>query len=213
VRYNIKAFIKFIAETLPIPEPIYEFGSYQVPGQIKKANLRDFFPGKKYIGADMREGPGVDICLNLHGINLPDESAGTVLILDTLEHVEYPRTAIKEAFRILKPNGILVISSQMYFPVHDYPNDYWRFTPQAFESLLNLFSYKFVHSVSDPHFPHTVVGVAFKREYDQQIVSEFEKKYKISRPLNNLIVDLIIKFLPPGIWGFIRDVRFFLKTK
>ena len=39
----------------------------------------------------MREGPGVVRILDLHGLDVPDNSVGTVIMMDTLEHVEYPR--------------------------------------------------------------------------------------------------------------------------
>jgi len=88
MRELIKEFVRICAEILPVSEPIYEFGSFQVPGQKGFADLRPIFPGKKYVGADLR-GVGVDVVLNLHEIDLPSESVGTVLILDTLERVEY----------------------------------------------------------------------------------------------------------------------------
>ena len=98
------------------------------------------------------EGSGVDIVLNLHHINLSLESVGTVLILDTLEHVEFPRKAIEEIYRILKPCGILIISSVMNFPIHDYPYDYWRYTPEAFKSLLKPFTFSFVDLAGESNF-------------------------------------------------------------
>ncbi len=162
MRESIKQFAKIAAETLPISDPIYEFGYFQVPGQEELADLRPLFPDKKYIGADLREGPGVDIVLNLHDINLPSESAGTAFCLDTLEHVEYPRKAIDELHRVLKQNGMLIISSSMNFPIHDFPYDFWRFTPDAFKSLLKPFTQSFVDFAGDNEFPHTVVGVGFK---------------------------------------------------
>lgn len=177
MRESIKQFVKICAETLPISEPIYEFGSLQVPGQEGFADLRPFFPGKKYVGADMQEGPGVDITLNLHHIDLPAETVGTVLILETLEHVEFPRRAIKEAYRILKPDGILIMSSTMTLPIHNYPNDYWRFTPEAFRSLLNPFTSSFVDFVGDSNFPHTVLGIGFKSP-PSGAMSEFMRKFE-----------------------------------
>ncbi|MFQ5929050.1 MAG: methyltransferase domain-containing protein, partial [Acidobacteriota bacterium] len=102
MRESIKHFVKICAESLPISDPVYEFGSLQVPGQEDFADLRPLFPSKKYVGADMRDGPGVDTILDLHDINLPSESVGTVLMLDTLEHVEFPRKAVEEIYRILK---------------------------------------------------------------------------------------------------------------
>ncbi|MEN3186776.1 MAG: methyltransferase domain-containing protein [Atribacterota bacterium] len=178
MREIIRQFVQVVAEVLPCPEPVYEFGSLQVPGQEGFADLRPFFSGKRYIGCDMRPGPGVDIILNLHHIDLPDAVAGTVLMVDTLEHVEFPWKAMDEVYRILRPGGFVVMSSVMNFPIHDYPFDYWRFTPEAFWSLLQKFPYRLVEWVGHPQFPHTVVGVGCKGELPERDRQHFEKKIK-----------------------------------
>jgi SAM-dependent methyltransferase len=162
MRQSIKDFVSIVAATLPIKEPIYEFGALQVRGQESFADLRPLFPGREYVGADMREGIGVDKVLDLHNIRMPAESVGTVLCLDTLEHVEYPRKALEEIYRILAPDGIVLISSVMCFPIHDHPFDYWRFTPEAFKSILKPFPYSFVGFAGEKNFPHTVIGIGFK---------------------------------------------------
>ncbi len=164
MRQFIKNFAQLAAAHLPLAEPLYEFGALQVPGQEGFADLRPFFPGREYVGCDMREGLGVDRILNLHHIDLADETVGAVLALDTLEHVEYPHRAMEEIHRILKPQGIAVISSVMKFPIHDFPYDYWRFTPEAFKSILKPFASSFVGYAGDELFPHTVVGIGFKGE-------------------------------------------------
>lgn len=212
MRKSIKQFVKICAETLPISDPIYEFGSLQVPGQEGFADLRPLFPDKEYIGADMREGTGVDIILNLHRVSLHAESAGTVLILDTLEHVEFPRKAIEEIYRILKPNGILIMSSVMNFPIHDHPYDYWRFTPEGFKSLLKPFAFLFVDSIGDPTFPHTIVGLALKRSISDNFMYRFMKKFKIwkqywsetQQPMWKRVVKL---FVPPIVLTMAQKVR------
>lgn len=211
MRKSIKQFVKICAETLPFSEPVYEFGSFQVSGQEDLADLRPLFPDKKYVGADMRQGPGVDLVLNLHNINLPSKSVGTALLMDTLEHVEFPRKAIEEVYRILKPNGILIMSSVMNFPIHDYPSDYWRFTPEAFRSLLNPFTSCFVDFAGESFFPHTVVGIGFK-EGDPSDMSEFIRKlnrwkeYWIN-PLKGGLCDwkgLAKMFAPPVLFETIK---------
>jgi len=176
MRESIKQFVEIVADTLPISEPIYEFGSLQVPGQEGFADLRPLFTGKEYVGCDMQEGPGVDRILNLHKIDLPSETAGTVLMLDTLEHVEFVRKATEEAHRILKSDGILVITSIMNRSIHDYPYDYWRFTPEGFKSLLKNFESCIVEFAGDKLFPHTVVGVGFKGETPKNHVDDFMMK-------------------------------------
>jgi SAM-dependent methyltransferase len=173
MREAIKDLVKTVRENLPIYEPILEFGSLQVPGQEVFADLRHLFQGKKYIGCDIRKGPGVDRILDLHKIDLPNESIGTVLILDTLEHVEYPRKGLEEVYRILKPNGLVVVSSVLNFPIHEHPHDYWRFTPDGFKSLLKDFSQSYVDFAGDPLFPRTIVGLGVKD-------SEFQLKEHIN---------------------------------
>lgn len=177
MRKSIKEFVKICAETLPLSEPIYEFGALQVPGQEGFADIRPLFPDRQYIGADIREGPGVDVILDLHDIALPAESAQTVLVLDTLEHVEFPRKALEQIHKILKLDGIVIISSVMKFRIHDHPHDYWRFTPQAFKSILKPFEFSFVDSAGDPGFPHTVVGVGCKGSISPDTLSAFGARF------------------------------------
>jgi SAM-dependent methyltransferase len=176
VREEIRQFVSLVASSLKTPEPIYEFGSLQVSGQEAFADLRPFFPGREYVGCDMREGPGVDRVLNLHGLDLPDDSVGTALVIETLEHVEFPRRALMEIHRVLGPGGVVVATSLMNFPIHDHPHDYWRFTPQGFESLLAPFSTSFVGSAGSDDFPHTVIGIGVKSK--QESLDDFISKYE-----------------------------------
>jgi SAM-dependent methyltransferase len=211
MRESIKEFVKIVAETLPVLEPIYEFGSLQVAGQEGFADLRPVFAGKEYVGCDMREGAGVDKILNLHDIDLPSETVGTVLILDTLEHVEFVRRAIEETHRILKADGILVISSVMNFPIHDFPYDYWRFTPEGFKSLLKPFNSCFVDFAGDKLFPHTVVGVGFKGSVPKERMDDFlakcadwKRRWYESQPWLERFVKLIT---PPILLELYRSIR------
>ena len=87
MRDHNKAFCSLVAETFDCPGPVFEFGSYQVDGQEGYANLRGLFATKSYVGCDMRPGPGVDRVEDVTAISLPDESAGTVLCIETFEHV------------------------------------------------------------------------------------------------------------------------------
>jgi len=214
MRDSIKEFAIIVSTTLPIIEPIYEFGSLQVPNQIGFADLRPLFKNKEYIGCDMREGPGVDKILNLHTIELPSESVGMALCFDTLEHVENPRKALEEIYRILKPDGIVAISSVMNFPIHDYPNDYWRFTPEAFKSILKPFSNSFVGFRGNKSFPHTVIGIGFKGTVP--ILNEFTEKYTIwqreeNKPIRQLVLNLTPPILLPILAGVYRGFNVFKK--
>jgi SAM-dependent methyltransferase len=202
MRQSIKDFVSIVAATLPIREPIYEFGSRQPSTQLGFADLRPLFPGQEYVGTDMQEGPGVDRVANLHDLDLPPESVGTALCLDTLEHVEYPHRALEQIHRVLHPDGFVVISSVMDFPIHDHPYDYWRFTPEAFKSLLKPFAHSFVGFAGKHDHPHTVVGIGFKGEVPP--LSEFNRRYEEwqiiqtrGEPLKNTIKLLTPPILVP----------------
>lgn len=196
MRQNIKNFVVISSKTLTINEPVYEFGSLRVPEQIEFADLRPLFPNKEYVGCDMREGLGVDKILNLHEIDLADETAGAVLSFDTLEHVEDPRRAMQEIHRILKADGIAVITSVMNFPIHDYPHDYWRFTPEAFKSILKPFDNCFVGCQGDEDFPHTVIGIGFKG--DMPDISEFTSQYTAWKNHDKWSFrQIVLKLTPP----------------
>jgi len=210
VRQSIKDFVSIVSVTIPIIEPIYEFGALQVPDQVVCADLRPLFSNMEYVGCDMRVGLGVDKILNLHSIDVPSESVGTVFCFDTLEHVEYPHKAINEVFRILKPNGVAVISSVMNFPIHEFPHDYWRFTPEAFRSILKPFSHSFVGYQGNEQFPHTVVGIGFKT--DTEIPEKFTEKYydwqrKDRRSLRQIVLRLAPPMFLPAIAGIFHIAK------
>lgn len=177
MRESIKQFVDIVAKSLPINEPIFEFGALQVPGQEGFADLRPFFSGKEYVGCDMREGPGVDRILDLHHVDLPSETVGTVLILDTLEHVEYCREAMEETYRILCSGGLAIVSSVLNYPIHEYPSDYWRFTPEGLRSLLKVFPFSLVNALGDEEFPHTVVGVGAKGSLPKASLDRFMERF------------------------------------
>jgi len=179
MRGNILEFVRVVAETVPVLAPIVEVGSLQVEGVIYSADLRPLFPGKDYIGCDARLGRGVDRVENVHQLSFPDSSIGTVLMLETLEHVENPLLAMSEIFRVLRSGGLIVISSVMDYPVHECPADYWRFTPQGFDLLLKAFAPRRVYMQGRPDFPHSVVGVGKKGGGDETLAALDPRVMKI----------------------------------
>jgi ubiquinone/menaquinone biosynthesis C-methylase UbiE len=78
--------------------------------------------------------------------------------------VENVHQAMKEIHRVLKPGGMVIMSSVMDFPIHDYPSDYWRFTPKAFEILLKRFAKYEVEFDGNPQFPEGIYGFGIKEE-------------------------------------------------
>ncbi|MHB1035276.1 MAG: methyltransferase domain-containing protein [Pirellulales bacterium] len=73
---------------------------------------------------------------NILDLPFEDERFACVVSDQVLEHVEGdPRQAIRESLRITRPGGYVVHTSCLLNPIHNYPGDYWRFTPGGLRLL------------------------------------------------------------------------------
>jgi SAM-dependent methyltransferase len=159
MRDDAKVFVELVAKSFDPPGPVLEIGSLQTRGQEGYADLRAFFPGKDYTGCDVIAGPGVDRIADAAALDVPDGSIGTILAIDSLEHVPEPWRAAGEMHRVLAPNGLCAITMPFVFPVH-YPPDYTRFTPEGMAWLLRAFGAVRVFSLGDAQWPHSVYALA-----------------------------------------------------
>lgn len=177
--YNlVKQYITNIRVVFPLIGPVYEFGSLQVQGQEGYADVRPLFADFQFTGCDIRHGPGVNRVLNVEDTLLPPESMGTILILDTLEHVENPHRAITECYRLLKPGGFFIITSVFNYPIHNHPVDYWRFTPQCFSLLLSPFCSMYVGFTGSPVLPYSIFGLGIKSPVNIEQLTSLSTKLK-----------------------------------
>jgi SAM-dependent methyltransferase len=137
LREAIVNYVKWAIARFPFEEPILDTCAGWEPNFYQP-----LFPGKRYIKQDMMDfdPPCIDIICDVGDMKaVSDESIGLVLNLESLEHLPYPQRAIDEIHRVLFPNGLLIITTVMHFKIHQAPRDYWRFTPDGIELLLNRF--------------------------------------------------------------------------
>ncbi|MCX5682803.1 MAG: methyltransferase domain-containing protein [Planctomycetota bacterium] len=134
-----RALVEGAIKVLPPRGPVVEIGSRLVQG-LEMANLRPLFPEMEYIGCEMEAGPGVDRIERLEALSFADGYAGTVLCLNVIEHAWEVRQGLAEIKRVVAPGGMALVSSAFSIDIHAFPNDYWRFTPQAMLRLMDGFS-------------------------------------------------------------------------
>lgn len=92
-----------------------------------------FFPNRISIDIDPKRSP--DVVGDAHDLPFSDEEFEMILCTEVLEHIKDPRRAITEMKRVLKSDGVLVLTTRFVYPIHDSPNDYWRFTKYGLEEL------------------------------------------------------------------------------
>jgi SAM-dependent methyltransferase len=173
----LRGMVRAVAETFPLPEPILEIGSYQVPGQEGFADLRSLFPGREYVGLDVRPGPGVDMLGDVEQLPQLDGSVGTVLAICTFEHVWRFWKGFEEIRRVLRPDGAVLVACPFYFYIHEYPSDFWRFTPSALELLLEPYPGQIIGWQGPTKRPSNVWSLAF-REGRPAIAAEEYERYR-----------------------------------
>jgi SAM-dependent methyltransferase len=122
--------------------------------------MRPLFHGLSFCGCDVRRGDGVDRIEDAHALTFADGSAGTVLLLETLEHVESPQRVVAEARRVLTGAGLLLVSVPFTYRLHGYPADYWRFTATGVRLLLAEFGDSVIFSVGPRVKPAFVFAAA-----------------------------------------------------
>lgn len=74
--------------------------------------------------------------------NLPynDNMFDVVISDQVIEHVEDPKKAIYESYRVLKRGGIAIHTTCFINYVHPCPNDFWRLSPEGLKHLCINFS-------------------------------------------------------------------------
>jgi SAM-dependent methyltransferase len=71
----------------------------------------------------------------LHHVEWASSYFDTILATEVLEHLYDPRQAVREMFRLLKDDGVCVLSTRFIHPIHGVPNDYYRFTADGLRHL------------------------------------------------------------------------------
>jgi len=92
---------------------------------------------EREISIDIESSSGPEIVADLHHIPLKSESINTVVAICVLEHVARPWEVMREFSRVLKPKGKLLIEVPFINPVHAAPHDFFRFSIEGLEVVLN----------------------------------------------------------------------------
>lgn len=71
-------------------------------------------------------------------IELPDQAFDTIILSDVLEHIPGPLDLCREIARLLAPGGKLMMNVPFFYPLHETPYDFYRYTEFALRRFMEL---------------------------------------------------------------------------
>jgi len=116
-------------------------------GQVG-SRINKFFSnsGVRIISIDIDQIRNPDLICDASNVAFKSESFDIVLCVEVLEHIFFPHECINEIHRVLKTNGNLILTTRFIYPLHDRPNDYFRYTKYGLEKILNRFNKVIIES-------------------------------------------------------------------
>ena len=182
-RYYVDEFHERNIRMLPKSAKILDIGGKKVRkrGQfdIEKHPIQ-----VKYVNID----PGTNPDYLCNGSSIPIESKffDGVICSELLEHVRNPTSILKEAFRVLKPGGLMFICVPFIFKIHPDPDDFGRYTDQYLRIILKEVGYKNIMIEKQGLYPSVLVEMLRGCVFEMQ--NERRPKSKILRWLLSQMV-------------------------
>jgi SAM-dependent methyltransferase len=133
-----KAILAAVEESLPLfSGRLLDYGCGRMP---YKNYILEHSGVSEYIGLDIEtalnyDNVKPDALWNGTTIPFPDGHFDVVLATEVFEHVHGLEPALHEICRVLKQDGILFFTMPYVWPLHEVPNDEYRYTPFALEKI------------------------------------------------------------------------------
>lgn len=131
-----RLYHRFVAEVARMHRPlVIDLGGRARSGNERAAD----FPGARFVVADIIGGSNVDVVADAHQLSrhVAPGSVDAVISFATFEHLAMPWKAVVEINRVMRPGGLACLISHHTIGLHDMPCDYWRFSADTWDALLN----------------------------------------------------------------------------
>lgn len=175
---------------------IYKTGRIELYEQIKRhshfikgrvldvgcgtySRYKHLFKFDEYVKMDIEQREGVNLVGKVESIPSPDNSFDSIVCTQVLGDVYEIQKAFGELYRVLRPDGILLVTESLFDPLHDAPHDYWRFTEHSLRRLSEDAGFK--------------VEVLEKRGGYWSIMAQLKARYwlEVLRPKNKMFSKLV----------------------
>jgi ubiquinone/menaquinone biosynthesis C-methylase UbiE len=170
--------------------------------------LKEKFPNAQIMGADVVSEPLVNLSeklkntplfqFDLTKCPLPDACIDAIVMLNVLEHIENDLEALKQAYRILKPGGILVIevpAGPHLYDIYDKQlRHFRRYSSQELESKVKTLNFEILKSSHLGFFLYPLFAYV-KNKNKQLQISDLESKKMVEKNIKSTQSNFIFKTL------------------
>lgn len=114
----------------------------EIPGDVLDvggadgSRYRHLFHTESFVSLDIDPKLNPTFVASAETMPFSNSTFDTILSSQMLEHVLRPANCLNEISRVLKPNGLLVLTVPQQNELHSEPDDYWRFTSYGIVYLL-----------------------------------------------------------------------------
>jgi SAM-dependent methyltransferase len=110
---------------------------YGCGGMPYRPLIEERWPGISYDGADLSRNTMANVLISEDGtVSAQNDSYDLIVSTQVLEHVTSPPLYLREAKRLLRTGGHLLLSTHGYWMYHPDPTDYWRWTGEGLRKLI-----------------------------------------------------------------------------
>lgn len=93
----------------------------------------------EHIGVDYQDTihdiSNIDLFGSAYEIPTKDASFDSAICTAVLEHLEEPELALRECYRVLKPDGVAIYSIPFIWHLHEEPRDFYRYSKYGLQYL------------------------------------------------------------------------------
>ena len=145
---------------------------------------RDIFTeAESYVGIDLpvqqsanKLKKTVDVYGDLAALPFRDAVCDTILCTQVLEHVPNPASVLREAARIMRPGGTIIISVPFMATEHEEPHDYFRYTHYGMRALLQANGFEVVETRKQFGF-WSAIGESIYWHFQRKVARTRLEKY------------------------------------
>lgn len=132
-RINLASLERHVAK---LHGTVVDLGCGTAPYKTRILEFADSYIGVDWPGSQ-HANTAVDVFADINErVPLPDASADCITSFQAMEHLHRPDQMLREAARILRPGGVILITTPFLWHVHEGPHDFFRYTLHGLEKLL-----------------------------------------------------------------------------